>query len=249
MRAKTPKLINRRWHFSARLLPLVVGIAVYGLTQPVAAAGQAAGSQEGRTVNLAKGTAQLVTHPASMRRVSVASADVAEAVVVSPNELLIHGREIGTTSLVIWDSEGGRTLYPVEVTLDAAALETHFRALFPDEQIEVRASGNTYILSGNVTNSTTAERAVEIAEASEAMVVNNMSVPRPHQILLQVRFAEVSRTAMQELSVNFLLLDPNNPRGEDEGLISTGQFNPFSENFVNSRRGPESAFSDKINLF
>jgi pilus assembly protein CpaC len=249
MRAKTPKLINRRWHFSARLLPLVVGIAVYGLTQPVAAAGQAAGSQEGRTINLAKGTAQLVTHPASMRRVSVASADVAEAVVVSPNELLIHGREIGTTSLVIWDAEGGRTLYPVEVTLDAAALETHFRALFPDEQIEVSASGNTYILSGNVTNSTTAERAVEIAEASEAMVVNNMSVPRPHQILLQVRFAEVSRTAMQELSVNFLLLDPNNPRGDDEGLISTGQFNPLSENFVNSRRGPESTFTDQVNLF
>jgi pilus assembly protein CpaC len=163
--------------------------------------------------------------------------------------LLIHGREIGTTSLVIWDAEGGRTLYPVEVTLDAAALETHFRALFPNEQIEVSASGNTYILSGNVTNSTVAERAVEIAEASEAMVVNNMSVPRPHQILLQVRFAEVSRTAMQELSVNFLLLDPNNPRGDDEGLISTGQFNPLSENFVNSRRGPESTFSDQVNLF
>jgi pilus assembly protein CpaC len=168
---------------SARLLPLVVGIAVYGLTQPVAAAGQAAGSQEGRTVNLAKGTAQLVTHPASMRRVSVASADVAEAVVVSPNELLIHGREIGTTSLVIWDAEGGRTLYPVEVTLDAAALQTHFRALFPDEQIEVSASGNVYILSGSISNATVAERAVEIAEASEAMVVNNMSIPRPHQIL------------------------------------------------------------------
>jgi pilus assembly protein CpaC len=217
MRAKTPRLINRRWHFSARLLPLVVGIAVYGLTQPVAAAGQAAGSQEGRTVSLAKGTAQLVTHPAAMRRVSVASADVAEAVVVSPNELLIHGREIGTTSLVIWDAEGGRTLYPVEVTLDAAALQTHFRALFPNEQIEVSASGNVYILSGSITNATVAERAVEIAEASEAMVVNNMSIPRPHQILLQVRFAEVSRTAMQELAVNFLLLDPNNPRGDDEG--------------------------------
>jgi len=249
MRAKTPKLMNRRWRFSARLLPLVVGIAVYGLTQPVAAAGQAAGSQEGRTVNLAKGTAQLVTHPASMRRVSVASADVAEAVVVSPNEILIHGREIGTTSLVIWDAEGGRTLYPVEVTLDAAALQTHFRALFPDEQIEVSASGNVYILSGSISNATSAKRAVEIAEATEAMVVDNMSVPRPHQILLQVRFAEVSRTAMQELSVNFLLLDPNNPRGNDEGLIQTGQFNPFTDNFVNSRRGPENSFSDKVNLF
>ena len=205
---------------SARLIPFVIGIAVYGLTQPTVAAGQAAG-QGGRTITLAEGTAQLVSHPVPMRRVSVSNAEVAEAVVVSPTELLINGKRIGTTSLVIWDAEGGRTLYPVEVSLDAAALETHFRALFPGEQIEVTSSGNVYILSGSVSNSTVAQRAVQIAQATQAMVVNNIAVPSPHQILLQVRFAEVSRTALQELGVQFQHF------GDKEGgYVGTGRFIP-----------------------
>lgn len=212
------KPLRRSKQISARLIPLVIASAVYGLTQPVMATGQAAG-QAGRTISLAVGTAQLVSHASPMRRVSVSNADVAEAVVVSPTELLVNGKQIGTTSLVIWDAEGRRTLYPVEVTLDAASLESHFRTLFPGEQIEVTSSGNVYILSGSVSNSTVASRAVEIATATQALVVNNISVPSPHQILLQVRFAEVSRTALQELGAQY------NAFGDRQGgFLGTGRF-------------------------
>ncbi|MGH7558581.1 MAG: type II and III secretion system protein family protein [Gemmatimonadota bacterium] len=230
--------------YSARLIPLVLGIAVYGLTQPAGAAGQAAVSGEGRTISLAKGTAQLVTHPVSMRRVSVSNAEVAEAVVVSPNELLLNGKEIGTTSLVIWDAEGRRTLYPVEVALDAASLENHFRALFPGEAFEVSSSGNVYILSGNVSNGTVAQRAVEIAEATGAMVVNNIAIPSPHQILLQVRFAEVSRTVMRDLAANFQRMIAN-----DGGFITTGRFiPPPSGEFGPDPQQPPSTLVDAVNL-
>ena len=231
--------------YSARLIPLVLGIAVYGLTQPAGAAGQAAVSGEGRTISLAKGTAQLVTHPVAMRRVSVSNADVAEAVVVSPNELLLNGKEIGTTSLVIWDAEGRRTLYPVEVTLDAAALENHFRALFPNERIEVSASGNVYILSGNVSNGTVAQRAVELAEATGALVVDNIAVPSPHQILLQVRFAEVSRTVMRDLAANFQRMIAN-----DGGFITTGRFIPPPEGSFGPGAidDPPTTLVDAVNL-
>lgn len=228
---------------SARLIPIVIGIAVYGLTQPTMAAGQAAG-QGGRTISLAVGTAQLVSHPSPMRRVSVSNADIAEAVVVSPTELLVNGKSIGTTSLVIWDSEGRRTLYPVEVTLDAAALENQFRALFPGEPIEVTSSGNIYILSGSVTNSTTAARAVEIARATQAMVVNNIAVPSPHQILLQVRFAEVSRTALQELGSQFL--DFGNKQG---GFVGTGRFITPPDFAVGDNSSSVDVIADLATLF
>jgi pilus assembly protein CpaC len=227
--------------FSARLIPFVVGIAVYGLTQPTMAAGQAA-EPGGRTISLAVGTAQLVSHPAPMRRVSVSNAEVAEAVVVSPTELLLNGKSIGTTSLVIWDSEGRRTLYPVEVTLDAASLENHFRNLFPGEQLEVSASGNVYILSGSVSNSTVASRAVEIAQATQAMVVNNIAVPSPHQILLQVRFAEVSRSALQELGAQYQRFFE-----KQGGYVTTGRFiPPPSGDFTD---GPINTLNDLANLF
>jgi pilus assembly protein CpaC len=230
--------------YSARLIPLVLGIAVYGLTQPAGAAGQAAVSGEGRTISLGKGTAQLVTHPIAMRRVSVSNAEVAEAVVVSPNELLLNGKEIGSTSLVIWDAEGRRTLYPVEVTLDAAALENHFRSLFPNEQLDVSSSGNVYVLSGNVSNGTVAQRAVELAEATGAMVVNNIAIPSPHQILLQVRFAEVSRTVMRDLAANFQRMIANNG-----GFVTTGRFIPPPDGeFGPNPSEPPSTLVDAVNL-
>lgn len=247
MRASRP-LRPRVHRLPVRLTPLFVALAVYGLTQPATTVGQAT-AQADRTINVATGGARLVTHPVAMRRVSVANAEVAEALVVSPNELLLNGKAIGTTSLIIWDAEGARTIYTVDVSLDAVALQSHYRALFPNEEILVTASGNTYILSGRVSDPTMAQRAVQIAEATESMVVNNLDVPAPHQILLQVRFAEVSRTAMQELGANFTLFDPLNPRGDDEGAIGTGQHNPFSGNFATNPLGPNESFSDRVNLF
>lgn len=235
----TPRLL------SARLASLVVVIAVCGLTQPSTAAGQAADG----SIRVATGGAELITHGSAMRRVSVANADVAEAIVVSPTELLLNGKEIGTTSLVIWDATGARTVYPVAVTLDSSALERQFAVLFPEEQIQVEAAGSIIILNGSVTSSTVARRAMEISEAFEVPVVNNMSVPAPFQILLQVRFAEVKRSAMRELGLNIVRVNPLNLRGDNEGAFTTGQKTPLSQNFLNNPPGPEQTFSDAVQFY
>ncbi|MDX1623556.1 MAG: type II and III secretion system protein family protein [Gemmatimonadota bacterium] len=234
----------------ARLAGLVAIVAAYGLAQPETALSQGAASdfQDGRTVEVAVGKAALVTHPTTLRQVSITDPDVAEAVVVSPREVLLHGRSTGTTSLVLWDREGRRQLRAVEVAVDAEALERHLRRLFPGEEVEVTASGNTFILSGEVDQSSVARRAVTIAEATGATVVDNISVPAPQQILLQVRFAEVNRSAIKQLGLNVVRVDPFNVRGDDEGSISTGQQSPFGGQFLDGS-GPDETFSDAVNLF
>lgn len=235
------------WHRSpARLVALALSVVAFGLARPPVAAGQDAGSE---SVTVAVGKATLVSHGATLRRVSVADADVAEAVVVSPSEVMIHGRETGTTTLVLWDETGARRLHSVEVTLDADALERHFRALFPEERIDVTASGNTYILSGTLKEASVARRALAIAEATGSTIIDNLMVPAPDQILLQVRFAEVNRTALEEWGVNLLRFDPLNPRGDDEGFLGTGQHTPAGGNFANNPVGPEQTFSDVVNLY
>ena len=243
----------RRIRTRTLLVPLVLCVTAFGLARPPVAAGQdvASVTQTDGTVLVAVGKASMVHHPYPLRRVSIANADVAEAVVVSPTEIMIHGKAIGTTSLVVWDTEGGRVLRAVEVAVDAEAIERHFRVLFPGETgIAVTASGNTFILSGQVVNATVARRAVEIAQSTGATVVNNMQVPAPHQILLQVRFAEVSRGAMREMSANLMRIDPFNLRGDDEGIISTGRNTPPSNLFLDlDRPGPEQTFSDAVNLY
>ena len=148
------------------------------------------------SVTLARGTSAVLVSSNEFDRVSMADPEVAEAVVVSPTEVLINGRNLGTTTFVVWDAQGSRRIYGVEVTADAGAVERHLTTLFPDEDIEVTARGNTMILSGPVSSAFVARRALELAEGSGAILIDNLQTPAPSQILLQVRFAEVSRTAL-----------------------------------------------------
>src|SRR3990172_6457785 len=115
----------------ARRVALAFGLAAWALAQAPDAGAQVTE----RTIIVPTGKATLVTHADRLTRVSMSNPLVAEAVVVSPYEVLINGRQIGTTTLVLWDAVGGRELFAVEVTADAIALERQFKTLFPEETI------------------------------------------------------------------------------------------------------------------
>ena len=231
---------------SGRRAALALGLAIWALAATAPAHAQVTAE---RTIIVPSGKATLVTHGDRLTRVSISNPVVAEAVVVSPHEVLLNGRQIGTTTLVLWDAGGRRELFAVEVTADAVALERQLRTLFPDQPISVSATGNAFVLTGSVSEATVARRALEIAESTGLEVVDNLMVPAPHQVLLQVRFAEVSRSAISELGVNILRVDPLNLRGDDEGSLSTGSFTPPGANFINNPAGPEQTFSDVVNLY
>ena len=180
-------------------------------------------------VTVGRGTSALLPQPTPVRRVSIGDPEIADAVVVSPREILVNGRRLGSTTLFVWDANENRRIYNIEVTVDAAALQRQLRALFPREQIAVTASGNMVILSGQVSAAATAARALEIARGTGATVVDNLAIPPAQQVLLQVRFAEVSRTAATQLGVDYrvgetsTLLTPLTPRAGDRVLgLSTG---------------------------
>ena len=164
-------------------------------------------------VSLARGTSAVLVTPVEFNRISMADPDVAEAVVMSPREVLINGKTLGTTTFVVWDAAGTRRLYGVEVTADAGALGRHLTTLFPDENIEVTARGNTLILSGQVSSAFVARRALELAEGTGAVVIDNLQTPAPAQILLHVRFAEVSEEALKSLGNQ--VIDVLNPHRLD----------------------------------
>src|SRR4029079_11777930 len=84
--------------------------------------------------------------------------------------------------------------------------------LFPGEDIRVTATGDAVILSGRVSSNDVALRVAEIATATatKAKVVNMLQLPGgsgSQQVLLKVRFAEVSRRALTEIGVGLF----NNP--------------------------------------
>ncbi|MEJ2369712.1 MAG: type II and III secretion system protein family protein [Gemmatimonadales bacterium] len=190
------------------------------------------------------GNSSVVMHGAVLDRVSIGNPEIADAVVVSAREVVVNGKTAGTTSLLLWDRAGGRAVYSVRVTADAPMLEREFRTLFPGEDIRARAVGNTVILEGEVEDPRMAQRAVLVAQGlgESVTVLDHIAVPRPSQVLVQVRFAEVSRNALQELGTELLVYDGSdvksvlgsgsvvNTRGQQQGGGGTGDGGGISDN-------------------
>ncbi len=184
--------------------PSWLGLFVFALllSLPWQASAQQVLVKPERVVSVSRGASALLVNPIAIQRFSVGEPTIAEALVLSPTEVLINGKGLGTTTLFLWDNTGQVKVYSVEVTADAPALQRYIRNAMPSEEIEVSASGNSVTLSGNVKDPISVGRAVEIARTTGATVIDNLVAPPAVQVLLQVRFAEVNRTSVKELSVN-----------------------------------------------
>src|SRR4029077_3512912 len=134
--------------------------------------------------------------------------DIADALVTSPNELLINGKAAGTISMFVWDRSGGIRRYDVIVQRDLARLAAQLKELFPKESIDVRANGKSAVLSGSVSSKDVADKMASLAGSfvdSKEELLSLLQVGeagRSNQVLLRVRFAEVSRSAMSELGTS-----------------------------------------------
>jgi pilus assembly protein CpaC len=166
-------------------------------------------SQAERVISVSKGASALLINPVPLSRFSVGDPAVAEATVLSPTEVLINGKGLGTTTLLIWDNTGQVRVNSVEVTADAPGLQRFLKQLMPDEDIQVSASGNTVTVSGTVKDPNSVARALDIAKASGATVIDNLVAPPAVQVLVRVRFAEINRTALRNWSAVLSTLNPH----------------------------------------
>jgi pilus assembly protein CpaC len=159
-------------------------------------------------VRLLVGRSMVLDVGTTITRVSLTSADIADALVTAPTQLLINGKTPGTISMFVWDKVGTLKRYEVSVRRDLAQLSEQMRQLFPGERIDVQSNGKNVVLSGFVTNKDTIEKAVNVAggyvdKKEEVVTLLQLQAGAPtNQVLLQVRFAEVSRTAMTELGAS-----------------------------------------------
>ena len=169
-------------------------------------------AQAGQEVVLAVGNSVIIPGGGTLTRVAIGDPNVADATLAGPSEVLVNGVAPGSTSLFIWTQAGTRANYTIRVTLDAPSLEREFAQLFPTEDIRVTSVGRSVILSGQIRDPRVAEKAVTLAgNLGEGVeVMDNLAIPNPGQVLLQVRFAEVSRTWRRELGPTVVSRDGSN---------------------------------------
>jgi pilus assembly protein CpaC len=222
---------------SIRVASLSVCLAAIGWAQTSAPSDLYVGLNKSNILENANG----------VKRISIANPEVAEAVAVSKTEVLVNGKAPGETSLVLWDHRGQRTMFDVHVTVADArpeAIRAELQRELPGQDVTFELDSGTVFLRGTANDVTSADRAAAIA-STLGKVVNLLNVkvpPAEPQILLKVRFANVDRSATQQLGLNITSLGATNTIGN----VSTGQFGQqptfdFQQHTV--------TFTDLMNVF
>lgn len=236
----------------------------------VSSAGAASAADAPTDIDLLVGRSTILNVGTTIARVSLTVPDIADAMVTAPSQLLIHGKQPGTISLFVWDRGGTIKTYEVKVRRDLTALTAHMKQLFPGEVIDVRGSGKDVVVSGTVSSKYVMEKAGEVAGGYVEKKENVVNLLRQqegvasNQVMLKVRFAEVSRSALTELGASFF----TGPGGFHDYIsrVTTQQFpaNNYDEMTRLSEQGAEKwgggrdtvtavggkhTFSDFLNLF
>ncbi|WP_243310509.1 type II and III secretion system protein family protein [Fundidesulfovibrio agrisoli] len=154
-------------------------------------------------IRVTTGKSTIVRCPAEIARVSVADPNVADYVLIPPNQLYVAAKATGVTTLTLWDANNQvRGLYDVEVSPDIQRLKMLIAEVLPDEPgIEVRSANDAIALSGTVKNELNVQRVMTIAQA-HGKVLNLMQVGGVQQVMLEVRVAEMQRALIKRLGIN-----------------------------------------------
>jgi pilus assembly protein CpaC len=182
-------------------------------------------SQGSAPLRVMVGKSLLINTTERLKRISVTDPAIAFAQVITPTQILVHGKTPGEVSLLIWDELERSRSFDLRVDVDVSAAAEEERRVFPEEQITVSPSRAAIVLSGHVTTEDVAKRAGELASAYSPKVVNVLTFGPvgAQEVLLQVKFAEVDRSALTQLGVNFV----STGAGNTLGTVGTGQFGGF----------------------
>jgi pilus assembly protein CpaC len=189
---------------------------------PVTPASQGQESAEPQTLHLLVGRSLVITSPSRIKRVSLADPEIAEAIVVSPTQVLVNGKKPGGVSLLLWDEADQSQAFEVSVDIDVLGLSQKIHEVFPTENVHIDTSKDVVIITGKISSSVVADKILEVVKGAAPKVTSMMEVPPipTGEILLQVRFAEVDRTALTQLGFNIL----STGAGHTFGSATTQQF-------------------------
>jgi len=170
------------------------------------------------------GKSQVLNLQEAFTRVSVTNPAIADVFVVTPNQILINGKAVGTTSLVAFYPTK-TVFFDVVVQSDLALLRERLKQVAPRDEIQVHPAQDAIILEGNVSSERTIAGVVEVASvfAPKGKVVSLLSLTdvKPQQVMLQVHVAEVTRAGLKELGFSARALGST-----FQGAATPG--NPFS---------------------
>jgi pilus assembly protein CpaC len=163
-------------------------------------------SEEPVQINVLVGQSRVINFDRPIGRFSVSNPEVAEAVLVAPDQVLVNGKAFGQVNFIAWEQKGGAFIvFDVFVRSNLSLIDSQIKALFPADDVRLSQANGSVVISGNVKQNATAAEVEAVVKAAGFNVVNMLKSPvqGKAQVQLQVRVAEVSRSRMKELGATF----------------------------------------------
>jgi pilus assembly protein CpaC len=150
------------------------------------------------------GKSQDVRTDNSFVNVTVGDPEVADVNPLTDHSLSILGKKIGTTRVSVYaENKQLIGIFDIEVAYDVTRLSNELKRRFPRSSVKASSVNGRIMLSGEVVDADTLDKAVTIARQFGPDIINSVSVAAPQQVLLVVRFVEIARTAGRELGVQW----------------------------------------------
>jgi pilus assembly protein CpaC len=210
---------------------IIVFLAVIILYVATGSASMAAGPErvtvssiKSEKLSLTTGQSVILESQSLIKRITVAAPAVVDAMVLTPRQVYLTGKAPGLTTITLW-AEGDRisAIFDAEVLPDVARVKTKVYESFPKEKdIRVSATHESLTLTGTVSSAQTMSQVLALAQAyapsdkdGKAKIVNLLEVGGVHQVMLEVRVAEIQRNLARKLGFNFAFLSQS---GQQFGL-------------------------------
>lgn len=186
-----------------------------------------------KRLSLLVGKSMVLKSKESVKRISIADPDVADFVLISPNEIYITGKSAGITNMTLWHKKGNYKIFDLDVGFDVSQLKQKINEILPEESdLRVLATHESITLAGRVSNAANLSQALSLTRsyAPEGNINNLVEVRGVQQVMLEVRVAEMQRSLARRMGVNFNYLTESGKFGVNQLGNLTTLVNPDDAN-------------------
>lgn len=202
------------------ILVLVFLVFCTGFTDPCRAAVRVAAVNKtpAERLALAVGESVIIDTGVPVRGVTIAGPDkpdeavIVDAVILPPRQVYVGGRSAGMTYVTLLGTTNNViAIYAVEVAPDVKSLKKKLYEMFPNEKgVNVTGTYDNITLSGTVSSAASMAQVVSLAQSyaplgkdGKRRLANLLDVGGVHQVMLEVRVSEMSRSLTRRLGINF----------------------------------------------
>ncbi len=202
----------------------VLIIFIFSIVFPVGAQGGATkinlDTMDPQKLALTVGKSVIIGSSEPVKRVSLGSQEIVDAIVLTPRQISVIGKTPGVTNLTIWGSDDKvSAIMDIQVSPDALRLREMVQRLFPEEKdLRIDATHDSLTLSGTVSSASSLSQVLSLAQSylpKAGKVINLLEVAGVHQVMLEVRVAEMSRSLQRRLGFNWTYVSSS---GKNIGL-------------------------------